>query len=96
MHRRVLAILLKALGEAHPLTAASYNSLAVTDPEVFCRSGLRPTTGPGQSDPDCVFRSPRAGHTADPITRPPVIHSRHPVSHTKMTTCGWCSCIRAP
>ncbi len=29
MHRRALAIRLKALGEAHPDTATSYNNLAV-------------------------------------------------------------------
>ena len=30
MHRRALAICLKALGEGHPCTAQSYNNLAVT------------------------------------------------------------------
>ena len=30
MHRRALAIRLKALGEGHPDTATSYNNLAVT------------------------------------------------------------------
>ena len=30
MHRRALAIRLKALGEDHPDTATSYNNLAVT------------------------------------------------------------------
>ena len=30
MHRRALAIMLKALGEDHPDTATSYNNLALT------------------------------------------------------------------
>src|SRR5262249_53529223 len=61
MHRKALAIRLKALGADHPLTAASYNNVAtvlggqgkLTDAEAMHRKALAiQTRAPGEGHPD--------------------------------------------